>query len=166
MSLERHLVVHLQQMYVTERDYQIYLCDQSGKVTDQQLKTAINSEVNGAKKELDSLKKCLDILGQPLTEDLVSPLVQAIRQEDMTSMENMPHAAPIDVDVHIAMTDISFGSWEIGTYQGMVTMARVLNRQDLIGILEEILHNEDDDLQKMASIMTDLINISRQQKAA
>ena len=64
MSLENHLVGHLQSMYVTERDYQIYLCDLSGKIHDQQLKSAISAQVTGITSELDNLKKCLTIFNR------------------------------------------------------------------------------------------------------
>jgi len=166
MSLENHLVGHLQSMYVIERDYQIYLCDLSGKIHDQQLKSAISAQVTGINAELDNLKQCLNIFGAPLNDDMISPLIQAFRQTDQACMMHMTQGMQTDSDVHIAMTDISFGSWEIGMYQSLLTMARVLNRQDAVKLLEDTLKDEEEDLQKIQGILSDLINISKQQKAA
>lgn len=166
MSLVQHLTVHLQQMYVAERDFQIYLCDLSGRVKDQMLKDAVNGEVRGMASEISDLKHCLDVLGAPLNDDMISPIVQAIRQEDQEAMGAMSQASAIDTDVHIAMTDTSFSTWEVGMYQAMLTMARASKQQEVVKTLEGLIQHEEEDLQRMQDILTALTDISYQQKAA
>lgn len=166
MSLAKHLATHLQQMYVAERDYQMYLCDWSGKIRDQQLKTAFSQQVQGIGTELTNLKHCLDTLGEPLRDDFTSPLVAALREEDQETMQLMPNASPLDMDVHAAMTDVTFGNTEIGMYQGMLTMARVLKQKEIVHLLEDTLQHEENDMQQVTGILNQLIDISQQQQAA
>jgi ferritin-like metal-binding protein YciE len=167
MALEQHLVVHLQHMFVNERDYQMYLCDWAGRVKDQQLKAAVNTEIQGINQEMDNLKRCLDELGAPLNDDMTSPLVKALRLDDDATMDAMPDATPLDMDTHLAMTDISFGSAEIGTYQSMLTLAKMGKHAGVAHILEETLQHEEEDLQKMQSLLCSLSSLGGgEQRAA
>ena len=81
MALDKHLLVHLQHMYVTERDYQMYLCDCAGKARDQQLKSTLSSQIHSTGTEMEALRECLAALGSSPNEDIVSPLVMGLRQE-------------------------------------------------------------------------------------
>ena len=167
MSLERQLVGLLQQMYVSERDYQMYLCDWAGKTKDQQLKTVANAEVEGIGHEMANVRECLSLLGAMPNEDMISPIVKGLMEMDQCFLAEKKGITPGDMDIHVALTDVCFGSAEIGQYQGMLTMVRALKRHDIAGLLEQTLQREEEDLQEMTAILNDLINLSQpQQKAA
>jgi len=46
MPLDKHLVVHPQEMLASERAYREYLDGWSGKVTNPQLRTAVQHQIN------------------------------------------------------------------------------------------------------------------------
>ncbi|HEX2950269.1 MAG TPA: DUF892 family protein [Armatimonadota bacterium] len=166
MSLERHLVAHLQETYTTERDYQGYLRDWSGHIRDQQLKASINSEIHDIDGELTNLAHCLNFFNESPSVDSQSPFVQALKQEDQQTMQAMKESGALDMDVHLAMTDTKFANSEVANYQAMLTMARVLHQSDVAKLLEDNLSHEENDLQTIQDILLALIDLSQQQKAA
>jgi len=158
MPLEKHLVVHLQEMLASERDYREYLDGWSDKVTNPQLKAAVRHQINDIQQEMDILRRCMSSLGATPRDELKSPLVQSFRQEDEVTTEAMPDATPADMDVHLCLSDIKFGHSEIGVYQGMIDMAKALNRWDLVDLLQENFRSEQRDIQQMQNLLPTLIN--------
>lgn len=166
MPLDKHLVVHLQEMYSTERDYRDFLTDWSGQLQDHQLRTAVQEQINGIARELGNLQECLSAFGSFPKEEARSPIVQALRQEDRAAEQAMPNMTPADKDVHVAISDISFGHLEIGKYEGMLDMARALNRREVIDKLQENLSHEREDVDNMRNLLPHLIATSNQQQRA
>ena len=166
MPLEKHLVVHLQEMLATERDYRDYLDTWSNRVENPQLKTAVQHQVNDIQEEMDILRRCMTMLGATPREGLASPLVQAFRQEDDETMREMPDATLADMDVYLCLSDIKFGHSEIGAYQGMIDMAKALNRQDIVDLLQENFRGEQRDVQQMQNLLPTLINWEKGQQQA
>lgn len=166
MPLEKHLVVHLQEMLASERDYREYLDGWSDKVTNPQLKAAVQHQINDIQQEMDVLRRCMSVMGASPKEGLKSPLVQAFRQEDEETMREMPNATPADMDVHICLFDIKFGHSEVGVYQGMIDMAKALNRSDVVDLLQENFRSEQRDVQQMQNLLPTLINQAKGQQYA
>jgi len=165
MPLDRHLVVHLQEMFSTEKDYRDYMMAKSSQVQDNQLKSVVSDEIKGIGTELNNLEQCLAFFNEFPKQDLHSPLVSAIQQEDAFTMQAMPSATKADMDMHLVINDITMGNWEIGIYQTLLDMAKALNQRDVINLLQENLSHEKEDLQKMQAILPNFIKQS-QQKAA
>jgi ferritin-like metal-binding protein YciE len=122
----------------------------------------ITGQINDVGNEMSNLKQCLNLLGTQLNDDMISPMVQALHTEDMQTMEMMPKMSPLDMDVHIAMSDLGFCTAEVGMMQGLLTMARVLNNPKVIQLLEETLQFEENDLQKLQGIFSDLFAVTVQ----
>jgi len=167
MPLEKHLVVHLQEMLATERDYRDYLAGWSDKVTNAQLKSTVQSQINDIRQEMDILRRCMGMLGATPQEGMRSPLVAAFRQEDQATMQAMPDATPADMDVHLCINDIKFGHSELGEYQSVIDMATALDRSDVAGLLQDNFRSEQRDVQQMQNLLPTLINFEKgQQRAA
>lgn len=166
MLLDRHLVVHLQGMYASEREYREYLLHWTDRLRDQQLKSVVNKQAQGIEQELLNLNQALLNLGAFPQDRLHSPAVQALRQDDQMMMQTVPGMSPADFDIHVAMTDIAFGAMEIGKYQGMLAMAKALNQPDVAQLLQQNLDHEEGDLQQMQALLPALLNESQQQQRA
>lgn len=166
MPLEKHLVVHLQEMYSTERDYCDFLKLKATHIKDQQLKSMVNQQIRDIGLEMDNLANCLSTFGAFPNNQLSSPLVQALQQEDQLTHQEIPNMSPADMDVHVAITDLSVGQMEIGLYQGMCNMALVLKQQEIADLLQQNLSHEQQDTQKVQQLLPNLINMSQQGSAA
>lgn len=168
MPIDQHLILHLKEMYSTERDYCDYLKEKTNQVRHPQLKSAVNDEVEEIGRQLDNLRQALNTFGVFPDEELKSPAVEALWLEDKQTMQALPNMNPMDMDAHLAITDISFGHSEIGKYQGMLNLAKVLNRNDVVNLLQDNLNSEQQDLEKMQHILSEIINQEwqEQQRAA
>ncbi len=166
MSLTHHLVVHLQQMHATEREYRQYLAEWLPRVQDQQLHSAIQAGMQSIEGEIQRLQHCLHALGQSVAMAKHSPKVRVLRELDEDTAHGTAEATPLDRDVHLAMTDINFGTAEIGVYRDMLTMARTVNHPELIAILNESVQQEEADLQRMQGVLAHLIEEEAGRKAA
>ena len=166
MPLDRHLVVHLHEMYATERDFRDYLNSWSEKVSNPQLKTAVQHQINDIQQEMDILRRCISMMGASPKEELKSQMVQAFRQEYHTMMHEMPNATLSDMDVHLALLDVTFGHAELGAYQGMIDMAKVLNRKDIVDLLQQNFRSEQRDVQQMQNLLPTLIHQSERPQMA
>ncbi|MHB0935888.1 MAG: DUF892 family protein [Armatimonadota bacterium] len=166
MPLEKHLVVHLQETLATERDYRDYLAGWSDQVSNAQLKSAVQHQINDIQQEMDVLRRCVGMLGATPKEEMKSPLVAAFRQDDQETMQEMPDATPADMDVHLCIADIKFGHSEIGAYQAMIDMAKAINRTDVVDLLQDNFRSEQRDVQQMQNLLPTLINFEKGQQAA
>lgn len=161
MPLQKHLVVHLQEMYATERDYQNLLQGWSNKIQNSRLKSLVDEQIDGINQQMSNLKQCMSSL-RSSPKDLPSAFVQALRREDRMTTTEMSDMTPQDTDAHIALTDVSFGQMEIGKYQGMVNMAKTLERQDVVDRLQQNLDSEQQDVRKMQRLLPSLLQESQQ----
>lgn len=165
MALQAHLISHLKEMYATERDYCAYLCGWTDNITNPQLKTVLLSEVQDITQQMNNLQQCLAVFGDfPQTID--SPLISAFKQEDQFCAQQVPQGKAADMDVHLAITDITVGGAEIGLYQSMIAMARALNQPEVVTLLQDNLKQEKDGLLTMQHLLPDLVSLSSQQQAA
>lgn len=156
MALDQHLVIHLQEMVVTEKCFRDYLNSQAGQIHNAQLKAAVSEEIDGIQSELDNLTTCLDKLGAAPKWDLPCPIIDAFKQEDTLTMDNMPAMLPADMDVHLAVNDIAFGHLEVGYYQAMIAMAKEIGETDVVDLLKENLRHEHEDLREMQQLLPTL----------
>jgi ferritin-like metal-binding protein YciE len=160
MPLDRHFIVHLQEMYATEHDFCDYLNSWVNKIDNSQLKTAVTNEVQDINQQLNNLQQCLSQFNEFPERGLKSPLVQAFQQEDTVTMQHLPQSTAADMDVHLAMTDLTFGQAEIGIYEGLIDMAQALNCSDAINLLQDNLQHEQQDVQQIRNLLPTLINQS------
>lgn len=165
MPLDTHLVVHLQEMYATERDYGDFLTAKSDRVSNTHLKTMINHQVDEINGQMANLQRAMSELNASPQDNLKSPIVRALQLEDTQTMQSMPNMTPADMDVHLAVTDISFGQMEIGIYTSMIAMADALGKKNVSSILQQNLQQEQDGVQQAQSLLHDLLG-SQQQRAA
>ncbi len=156
MPLEKHLVVHLQEMVATEEGFRGYLMDWSDQVSDVQLKDAISSEIDDIQAQVANLRVCLDALDAQPIQGLTSPFVAALKREDEMTMQEMPMSQGQDLDIHLALSDIAFGHMEVGMYQGMIAMAQALGKEEVVDLLKTNLRHEHDDLRQMQSLLPSL----------
>jgi ferritin-like metal-binding protein YciE len=163
MPLDQHLMVHMQEIYADARNYRNLLNGWSDQLRNQQLRTMIAQQIHEIGDQLDNLRQCLLIMGSAPDEAMLSPVVDALQREDQITHRAIPNMSPADMDVHVAMTDISFGQMEIGAYQGMVDMARELGQQDVATMLQHNLEEEQDDIWQMQQLLPELIRESQVQ---
>ncbi|MHB9026511.1 MAG: DUF892 family protein [Armatimonadota bacterium] len=163
MPLDRHLIVHLQEIYTTERDFRDYLAGRADAIRDQQLKAAIQQEIDDIGNEIGNLQQCLSIFGLSPSEDSSSPFVDAIKSSDRQAMQEIPNHTAGDMDAHLLLTDLSFGHMEVGMYQGMLSMAQALNQVEVADLLRENLEHEQRDVQEMEDMLAAIVSLSRQQ---
>ncbi|MHB0934942.1 MAG: DUF892 family protein [Armatimonadota bacterium] len=166
MPLAKHLIIHLQEMYSTQHAYRAYLQGWSEQLRDQQLRAGVREQITGIGTELDQLRQALSRMDASPLEEHVSPLVQALRQEDEATKRAMPEMTPADTDVHVAMTDIGVGHLEIGMYQGILVMAKELGNQDIATIVKDLIEHEQQDLRAMQELLPALVRESQQQQRA
>lgn len=152
MPLDKHLVVHLQEMYAAEDGFCTYLQGWTEKVGNAQLKDAITHEIDDIQVEMDNLRQCLDAFGVTVQTDLTSPFVAALKREDEITMQEMTMDAA-DSDIHLALSDIAFGHMEVGMYQGMIAIAQALGKDQVVDLLKTNLTHEHDDLRALQSIL-------------
>ena len=153
MPLNQHLVVHLQEMFVTEQGFCSYLQGWSEQVNNAQLKAVIAREIDDIPRQLDNLRQCLDALGAEVQEDLSSPFVAALKREDEITMQEMPMNEAQDKDIHLALSDIAFSHMEVGMYQGMIAMAQALGQDEVVDLLKSNLRHEHDDLREIQALL-------------
>ena len=166
MSLTHHLIVHLQQMHATEREYRQYLADWQPRVQNRRLHATMQIEMHDIDGELQRLQECLQHLGQSVDMTKRSPKVRVLRELDEDASHGTSDATPLDVDAHLAMTDINFGTSELGIYRDMLTMARAVNHPELIALLNESVQREEGDIQRMQDVLAHLIEEETGRKAA
>jgi ferritin-like metal-binding protein YciE len=165
MPLEKHLVVHLQEMHMTERDFRDYLQEKVNQIQNQQLRSMVNKQIDGIGMEMNNLEQCLDMMGAQPKADGKSPIVQAFRQEDEMTMKEMPNMTSEDMDAHLAITDAGFGEMEEGIYQSMILMAQTLGKDGVASKLKQTMDHEVQDLEKMQNFLPTLIEQSQQPRA-
>ena len=162
MPLDRHLIVHLQEVYATETNYRDYLASRADDIRDQQLKSAIRQQIDDIGDEIGNLQQCLSIFGLTPGENLTSPLVEAIKASDAQTMQEIPNHTAGDMDAHLLLTDLSFGHLEVGMYQGMLSMAQALNQKEVADLLKQNLEHEQRDIEEMEDLLSDIVSLSRQ----
>jgi ferritin-like metal-binding protein YciE len=160
MPLDQHLVVHIQEMVATEQGFCDYLLGWTDQVSNVQLKDAITHEIDDIQTQVANLRECLTALGAEPVQGLTSPFVMALQREDELTMQEMPKADTWDMDIHLALSDITFGHLEVGMYQGMIAMAQALGKDDVVDILKTNLRCEHDDLRQIQNLLPTLTSAS------
>jgi ferritin-like metal-binding protein YciE len=153
MPLDQHLVSHLQELYATEASFCGYLDRWVERISNAQLKSMVAEEISGIQDELGNLKTALNVLDAAPMADVGSPLVDAFRQEDTQIMQAMPSALPVDMDVHLVLSEIAFDHLEIGLYQGAIALAKEIGQDRVVDLLKTNLESEHDDLKELQQLL-------------
>jgi ferritin-like metal-binding protein YciE len=161
MPLQQQLIVHLQEVYALECDYQNYLRTWNDRVRDQEFRFAIDGQIDSLGWEAKNIQQCLHALGSVPDGQPASHIVQGLRQEDEALIHNMPAMTPADSDLFLAMTESGMGQFEIGLYQGMLSIAKTLNQLPIVDLLQKNLEHQEREVRKVQELLPELVKESQ-----
>jgi len=141
-----------------EAQQMMWQCCQNSK-----LKAVIEPHIQETEQHIENLKQVLNILGdqpQRITCDLATGLISECQKFTLLAADN-----PKILDVGLAEWHCKIEQLEIACYRGLIKVAEQMGQNEIVQLLEQNLHQEEQTAQKLEQLMMQLVQEAKQPEA-
>jgi ferritin-like metal-binding protein YciE len=138
-----------------EAQQMMWQCCQNSK-----LKAVIEPHIQETQQHIDKLEQVLTILGeqpQRITCDFAAGLISECQKFALLAADN-----PKIVDLGMAGWHGKIEQLEISCYRGLIKVAEQMGQNEIVALLEQNLHQEEQTAQKLEQLMMQLIQEAKQ----
>jgi ferritin-like metal-binding protein YciE len=159
-SLQQMFIYGINTMYDAETRFleaqqMMWECCQNSK-----LKAVIEPHIQESEQHIENLEQVLTILGeqpQRITCDFASGLISECQKFTLLAVDN-----PKIVDLGLAGWHNKIEQLEIACYRGLIKGAEQMGHNQVVPLLEQNLHQEEQTAQKLEQLMVQLIQEAKQ----
>jgi len=141
-----------------EAQQMMWQCCQNSK-----LKAVIEPHIQETEQHIENLKQVLNILGeqpQRITCELATGLISECQKFSLLAADN-----PKVLDVGLAEWHCKIEQLEIACYRGLIKVAEQMGQNQVVQLLEQNLHQEEQTAQKLEQLMMQLVQEAKQTEA-
>ena len=162
-SLQQKFIYEINTMYDAENRFleaqqMMWQCCQNNK-----LKTVIEPHIQETEQHIKNLEQVLNILGekpQRITCDLAVGLISEGQRFALLAADN-----PKIIDLGLAEWHSKIEQLEIACYRGLIKVAEQMGQNQVVQLLEQNLHQEEQTAQKLEQLMMQLVQEAKQTEA-
>ncbi len=162
-SLQQKFIYEINTMYDAENRFleaqqMMWQCCQNSK-----LKAVIEPHLQETEQHIENLKQVLSTLGeqpQRITCDVAAGLISECQKFALLAADN-----PKIVDLGLAGWHCKIEQLEIACYRGLIKVAEQMGQNQVVQLLEQNLHQEEQTAQKLEQLMMQLIQEAKQTEA-
>lgn len=162
-SLQQQFIYEMNIMYDAENRFleaqqMMWQCCQNSK-----LKAVIEPHIPETEQHIENLKQVLSILGeqpQRITCDLAVGLISEGQKFALLAADN-----PKIIDLGLAEWHSKIEQLEIACYRGLIKVAEQMGQNQVVQLLEQNLHQEEQTAQKLEQLMMQLVQEAKQPEA-
>jgi len=154
MSLENVLIDELRDLYSAENQLVKALPKMAKGTTSPELKELFTDHLEQTKGHVDRLKQAFEHLGEKPTGEFCKGM-EGLVKEGQEQLENDEEGAA--KDVCIAGAALRVEHYEIAGYTAAIAIARAMGQDEIVELLTETLHEEEEAGEKVLSQAQPLI---------
>lgn len=155
MSLENVLIDELRDLYSAENQLVKALPKMAKGTSTPELKELFTEHLEQTKGHVDRLKQAFEHLGEKPTGEMCKGM-EGLVKEGQEQLENDDEEGAAK-DVAIAGAALRVEHYEIAGYTAAIAIARSLGQDEIVALLEETLHEEEEAGQKVLAQTQPLI---------
>jgi len=133
------------------------LDDSEDEAHDARVKQLFHHHADETRQQIRNLEKVFERFGWEL-DDSPCPAIEALHKEAKTNVKKTDDSI---VDSVILAGALEVEHHEIAVYEGLITNARVMGRDDVVGLLEQNLEQERHTLQEAGSELERIAEASK-----
>jgi ferritin-like metal-binding protein YciE len=154
-TLQQMFIYEINTMYDAENRFleaqqMMWECCQNSK-----LKTVIEPHIQETEQQIENLEQVLSILGeqpQRITCDFAAALISECQKFTLLAVDN-----PKIVDLGLAGWHNKIEQLEIACYRGLIKVSQQMGQNQVVQLLEQNLHQEEQTAQKLEQLIMQLI---------
>jgi ferritin-like metal-binding protein YciE len=147
MSLENVLIDELRDLYSAENQLVKALPKMAKGTSAPELKELFTDHLEQTRGHVDRLKQAFEQLGKKPSGEMCKGM-EGLVKEGQEQLDNDEEEGAAK-DVAIAGAALRVEHYEIAGYTAAIAIARSLGRDEIVGLLEETLHEEEEAEQKV-----------------
>jgi ferritin-like metal-binding protein YciE len=151
-GLQQLLVEELQDLYDAEKQLTRALPKVAKATSDEELGEAIREHLEVTKGHVQRLEQAFESMGLKAKSKPCAGMKGIVEESSETIQEKKGEESELVLDVAIAGGARRVEHYEIAGYSVAIEMARELGHDDVAGLLEETLHEEEEADEKLAEI--------------
>ncbi len=124
------------------------------KASDTQLQNAISMHIEQTQQHINNLEQVFNLMGQQ-PKGVTCQAAQGLVAEAQKSMNEAGNDAICDCLIDGAVAKVEH--YEIASYRGLIAGAQLMGKQDIVGLLQQNLMQEEQTAQKAEQSMPQLL---------